>query len=127
MQVMAGEWIPLQASLIYAKAFFDAGGFNPHIPGTEDIDLLRWITLHGDLAETEAVVAAIEMGTEGSSTNYERAAQLRRWAREAILNESTVFARMLASATSSVWHGRVVRAYLTSVQWNLEHRRIFVG
>jgi hypothetical protein len=41
--VMAGEWIPLQASLIEAKTFFTVGGFNPLITGPEDIDLLRRI------------------------------------------------------------------------------------
>jgi len=127
VQVMAGEWIPLQSSLINAKAFFSVGGFNPHIPGTEDIDLVRRIALRGELAETPEVVAAIGMGTEGSTTDYARSAQSRRWAREAVLDESTTFARMRASANTSAWRGRLVRAYLTSVQWNLVHGRFFAA
>ena len=127
VQVMAGEWIPLQASLIDAQAFFSVGGFNPHIPGTEDIDLVRRIALHGELAETSEIVAAIRMGADGSSTDYALAAQARRWAREAVLDEPTAFARMRASANTSAWRGRLVRAYLTSVEWNLAHRRLFAA
>jgi glycosyltransferase involved in cell wall biosynthesis len=126
-QVMAGEWIPLQASLVDARTFFCVGGFNPLIPGTEDIQLVRQIALRGELAETQQMVAAIRMGTEGSSTNYVRTAQSRRWAREAVLDEPTVFARMHASANTSAWRGRLVRAYLTSVQWNLAHGRFFAA
>jgi glycosyltransferase involved in cell wall biosynthesis len=126
-QVIAGEWIPLQASLIDAKTFFDVGGFNPLIPGTEDIDLVRRIALRAEVAGTPAIVAAITMGTEGSATDYPRAAQFRRWAREAVLNEPTAFRRMRLSANSSYWQGRVIRAYLTSAVWNLAHRRVFTA
>jgi glycosyltransferase involved in cell wall biosynthesis len=36
IQVMAGEWIPLQSSLIDAETFFKVGGFNQSISGPED-------------------------------------------------------------------------------------------
>jgi glycosyltransferase involved in cell wall biosynthesis len=126
-QVMAGEWIPLQASLIDAKTFFDVGGFHPLIPGTEDIDLARRIALRAEVVGTPAIVAAITMGTEGSATDYPRAAQFRRWAREAVLNEPTAFQRMYHSANSSYWQGRIIRTYLTSAAWNLAHRRVFTA
>jgi glycosyltransferase involved in cell wall biosynthesis len=126
-QVMAGEWIPLQASLIDAQAFFNLGGFNPLIAGVEDVELVRRIALHGEMAETPATVAAIRMGVEGSSTNYRRSAQSLRWARETILNEPSAFARMRTSAHSSAWHGRIVRIYLTSVVWNLARHRILTA
>jgi len=64
---MAGEWIPLQASLIKTKAFFAVGGFNPHISGPEDIDLLRRIALEGDIAGVQALVAYIVRGEAGST------------------------------------------------------------
>lgn len=125
LQAMAGEWIPLQASLIKAKAFFRLGGFKPLISGPEDIDLLRRMALHGDLAETQKLVAHIVRGESGSTTDYDYHPQMSRWAREAILDSPGVFSRMRASANSSYWHGRVLRAYLTSVVWNLQHRRLF--
>src|SRR5258706_696371 len=50
VQVLAGEWIPLQASLIPAEAFFEVGGFDLRLSGSEDIDLCRRIALTHDLA-----------------------------------------------------------------------------
>lgn len=127
IQVMAGEWIPLQASLIAARAFFAAGGFNPRITGPEDIDLCRRITLHGDVAGTTAIVACIGMGTENSTTDYDRSPQYSRWAREAILAEPGVFGRMRASAHTPFWQGRLARVYLTSAVWNFREKRPLVG
>ena len=127
IQVLAGEWIPLQGSLIDTEVFFAVGGFNPLIPGIEDVDLARQITLHGDLASIPATVACISMGEEGSSTNHLRAAKYGRWAREKVLSEPGVFARMRTSARSSYWYGRIIRAYLTSVIWNLQHKKVFVA
>jgi glycosyltransferase involved in cell wall biosynthesis len=123
IQVLAGEWIPLQASLISAELFFAVGGFHPLISGPEDIDLLRRIALKSDIVGTSAIVAQIEWGLEGSSTNYDRHAEFSKFAREAILDERNVFSRMLSSAKSSYWHGRLVRAYLTSMVWNIQHNR----
>jgi glycosyltransferase involved in cell wall biosynthesis len=126
-QVMAGEWIPLQASLIRTDAFFAVGGFNPATPGIEDIDLARRIALRGNVASIPEAVASLGMGIERSSTDYARAAKLGRWARESILSEPGVYARMRASACSGYWRGRMVRAYLTSAIWNLQARRGFTA
>jgi hypothetical protein len=120
---MAGEWIPLQASLINSKIFFTVGGFNPLISGPEDIDLTRRIALHSDIAGTSEIVAGIEMGEEGSSTDYSRHAESSRLAREFILDENDVFTRMRLSSKSNYWHGRLVRVYLTSMVWNIQHHR----
>ncbi len=123
IQVMAGEWIPLQASLIRTDAFFMVGGFNPLISGPEDIDLLRRISLHHELAEVTDLVACVVRDDSGSTTDYDRHPMQSRWAREQIFNSESVFKRMKESATSSYWHGRIVRAYMTSVIWNLKERR----
>jgi glycosyltransferase involved in cell wall biosynthesis len=125
--VMAGEWIPLQASLIDRQIFFALGGFNPRLTGPEDIDLLRRVALQGDLAETDNIVAYIIRGEEGSTTDYERHPQQSRWAREIILDQPGTFTRLAQSANSSDLSGRVVRIYLTSVVWNLQHRRPFTA
>jgi glycosyltransferase involved in cell wall biosynthesis len=127
LPTLAGEWIPLQASLVEARAFFTAGGFNPLIAGPEDIDLLRRIALHHDLAETPAIVAAISWRTTGSTTDYERHPEQSRWAREKILDAPSAFGRMRASAHSGYWHGRLVRTYLTSAVWNLQRRRPLIA
>lgn len=124
VQAMAGEWIPLQASLINSQAFFTVGGFNPRLTGPEDIDLLRRMTLNGDVAESPHLVAFVARGETGSSTDYERHPQASRWAREWILDSPGVFARLRSSAASNAWHGRILRIYLTSVIWNLRHKRV---
>lgn len=127
IQVMAGEWIPIQSSLIDAEAFFAIGGFDPLLAGPEDIDLCRRMALRWDIAETSALVACIGMGAEGSSTDSEQSRLDARRAREKILNEPGVFRRMHGSANCSYWHGRIVRAYLTSTLWNLRDSSFFAA
>lgn len=125
VQAMAGEWIPLQASLIERKIFLEIGGFNPLLTGPEDIDLLRRILRTEDVCETPNLVAYVIMGGEGSTTDYVKHPQASRWAREMLLDSSNVHDRMHSSAVNSFWRGRMLRVYLTSVVWNLTHKRFF--
>jgi glycosyltransferase involved in cell wall biosynthesis len=127
LQAMAGEWIPLQSSLIDARLFHEIGGFNPLLTGPEDIDLLRRISLHGEVAELNRLVACIEMGNQGSTTNYITHPELSRWAREQILDFSGSFSRMRAGANSSFWYGKFTRIYLTSIIWGIQHKRLFTA
>lgn len=127
LQVMTGEWIPLQSSLIASEAFFAVGGFNPLLSGPEDIDLLRRIALQYELAATDGLIAYVGMGAEGSSTDYGRHPELRRWAREGILDQAATFARLRAAAADSYWQARLVRIYLTSVIWNARRLRLFTA
>jgi glycosyltransferase involved in cell wall biosynthesis len=125
VQAMAGEWIPLQASLIERKAFLRLGGFNPLLSGPEDIDLLRRLLIHEQVAEIPELVAYVIMGGAGSTTDYAHHPQASRWAREAILDEPGAFSRMRSSAHDGPWEGRMSRVYLTSAVWNLTHWRLF--
>lgn len=125
VQVMAGEWIPLQSSWIERKTFMRIGGFNPLLTGPEDIDLLRRVLLEEELAETPNLISHVIMGGEGSTTDYDRHPQASRWARDNILDTSNVFRRMRSSAVDPSWRGRMMRVYLTSVIWNLQKRRLF--
>jgi glycosyltransferase involved in cell wall biosynthesis len=123
IQVMAGEWIPLQSSLIDARAFFEAGGFNQLITGPEDIDLLRRIALRGEIAGTEHLVSYIVRGENGSTTDYGAHAERSRWARERILGLNGVLPAALDSAHTPYLRGRILRLYLTSLAWNGRRRR----
>jgi hypothetical protein len=125
VQAMSGEWIPLQSSWIERKAFLRVGGFNPLLSGPEDIDLLRRILLREDVCETPNLISHVIMGGEGSTTDYVQHSQASRWAREILLDSSGVHDRMRSSAVNSFWCGRMLRIYLTSVVWNLAHRRLF--
>jgi glycosyltransferase involved in cell wall biosynthesis len=127
IQVMAGEWIPLQSSCIKAETFFTIGGFLPLLRATQDVDLSRRIALHYEMANTSNIVACIEMGIKGSTTDYKHASIYSRWAREKILNEPGVFARMRGSAYTATWRGRMMRIYFTSALWNLQHHRGFIA
>jgi glycosyltransferase involved in cell wall biosynthesis len=126
IQVMSGEWVPLQSSLVKAEAFFKLGGFNPAITGPEDVDLCRRVALTGELAGTEAPAACIGMGSQGSTTDYQRSPSFSRLAREQILENPGVFRRMFTSAGLAAapgWYGRMARVYLTSAAWNLRRGR----
>jgi len=127
IQVMSGEWIPLQSSWIERKTFMQIGGFNPLLAGPEDIDLLRRILLQHEVAETPNLIAQVIIGGEGSTTDYVHHPEASRWAREQILNASGVYTRMAISAVSPSWKGRMLRVYLTSIIWNLKQRRLFAA
>ena len=127
VQAMSGEWIPLQASWIEREMFMRIGGFNPLLAGPEDIDLLRRLLLDEEIAETPNMVACVIMGGEGSTTNHARHPHSSRRAREAILEATGAYRRMVSSAVNSFWRGRISRVYLTSTMWNLQHRRLFTA
>ena len=124
LQAMAGEWIPLQSSLIDTKLFHRLGGFSPLITGPEDIDMFRRVCLYGEVTGTSSLIATIERGNVGSTTNYNAHTELSRSARERILDEPNVFSRLKEGATSAYWLGRMLRIYLTSTIWNLQQKRI---
>ena len=127
LQAMAGEWIPLQSSLIEAKLFHRLGGFSTLITGPEDIDLFRRICLHGDIAGTSSLIANIERGDADSTTNYKKHPEQSRLAREQILDEPVAFQRMKENATSSYWLGRMSRIYFTSAILNLRYKRLAIS
>jgi glycosyltransferase involved in cell wall biosynthesis len=125
-QIMGGAWAPIQASVVRAGAFFDAGGFSPFICGTEDEDLCRRISYSGKIANTPETVACLFRGQNWTtSTNYLRAPEDTKLSRDLILSNPDAFTRLLMSADSSYWFGRVLKIYLSTIAWNLRKRRFF--
>jgi glycosyltransferase involved in cell wall biosynthesis len=129
-QIMGGAWAPIQASLIKTKAFFEVGGFTPSICGTEDLDLSRRVAYLGDFASTPYPVACLYRGkTWDTSTDYLRAAEDTKRSRDVVLNEEGTFRRLLSSVSTSdnpkYWNGRILRVYLSTVNFNLNHRQLF--
>ncbi len=125
-QIMGGAWAPIQASLIKTKEFFGVGGFKIHIMGTEDLDLCRRIALKGDFANISEMVACLFRGeTWSTSTNYLRAPEDTKLSRNELLSEPGAFKRMVSSAHTSYWYGRILRVYLSTISWNLRQRRLF--
>lgn len=123
--LIAGEGIPLQASLLDADAFFAAGGFDPRFTTTEDRDLGRRMALRGDVARTPLLVARIRIGEVGSSTRgeWERKPIIDRLGREKALSEVGAFQRLTSANPAPFWRGRVARNYVGSAAWNLRRNR----
>ena len=125
-QIMGGAWAPIQASLIRSDSFFEVGGFSPIIFGTEDEDLCRRIAYIGDFSSTPTVLACLFRGsTWNTSTNYLRAPQDTTRSRDFVLTQPDAFSRIIGSAKSAYWYGRVCRVYLSTVSWNLNNKRFF--
>ena len=122
-QIMGGAWVPIQASIIKSDFFFLVGGYKPFSTG-QDLDLCRRVALKGNFVNTPLTVACLLRGQSWhTSTNYQRAPEDTKQSRDEILSESGTFTRLLASAGSSYWYGRIFRIYMSTVNWNLEKRR----
>jgi glycosyltransferase involved in cell wall biosynthesis len=127
-QFAGGAWAPLQSSMVLGKAFFEVGGFNPIICGTEDLDLTARLSYHGPFANTPATVACLFRGQSwNTSTNYLRAPEDIKYSRDAYLSRPQAFQRLRRSMDSSYWHGRILRVYLSTVGWNLKRKRFFTA
>jgi glycosyltransferase involved in cell wall biosynthesis len=127
--LVSGEGIPLQASLLDSRYFFQVGCFDPKITGVEDRDLGRRLVMVGDICHTHTFVAQIRIGIVGSTTNWSIIAEGDRRSRENALNLKGSFWRLWASAKTcswhgqvkrSYWHGRVCRSYFASMGWNMK-------
>jgi glycosyltransferase involved in cell wall biosynthesis len=124
-KTVGGAWAPIQSSLVKAETFFKMGGFDPAICGTEDLDLARRCALQGDFATTTTAVACLLRGRAwATSTNYLRAPEDTLRSRDGILNETNVFRRLLRSAPTSFWRGRILRVYASTTVHNLRHWRL---
>jgi glycosyltransferase involved in cell wall biosynthesis len=124
VEAAAETWIPIQASLIQADAFFAVGGFDPQFPVTQDLHLLRCIALRNDWVHMPVCVACIRRGVErGSLTNTAGALPYIRLGRKLILQESGSFHRLIDSAGRSPFlRGVVLRIYGAGLMDSLRRR-----
>lgn len=130
IQMLAWEWLPLQASLIRSDAFFQVDGF-ASLPslggGFEDVHLSRQISLYHDMARTKTLVTTIRIGDVSSTTNYVTMFDQNRQSREKTLSSRHAFRRLIDSGRSSpshanYWFGKVIYYYLASTKWHLQQR-----
>ncbi len=135
VRFVAGEWLPLQASLIRAEPFFECGGFAPLeslLGGDEDVDLARQIALKHDIAGIAELVAVIRVGLDTSTTNFSNLVEQSRQSRERVLSKAGALSRLHDSAncrrtSQEYWHGRMVSSYLGSARWNVKQGRWFTA
>lgn len=127
-QIMGGAWAPIQSSMVQARAFFDSGGFNPLMPVNQDEDLCRRIVYSGKIANTPNMIACLYRGQVWqTTTNYRQGAGAIKNSRDLILYQPMVFNRLISSADSSYWYGRILRVYLSTIPWNIRQKRFFTA
>lgn len=135
IQMMAWEWLPLQASVIRSDAFFQVDGF-ASLPslggGFEDVHLSRQISLYHDMARTEQVVTTIRIGDVSSTTNYVTMFDQNRQSREKTIAARHAFRRLIDSAKahpsrSNYWFGKVIYYYMASMKWHLQNKQFLVA
>jgi glycosyltransferase involved in cell wall biosynthesis len=123
-QLVAGVWVPLQASLIKSEVFFSVGGFHPLFRMCEETELGRRVAFDHEFAGTPTMVACLLRGSGWKSSQaHADGPNYNRWSREIALNQTGVFGRLRRSATTSYWHGRILQAYLASAQWNWRQKK----
>lgn len=125
VETLAAVWIPLQASLIRAAAFFELGGFDQTMPAAEDLDFSRRLAVAGDFTAVRAPVAALLRGEEwGSVSANHLTLEYNRRGRDRLLEQPGALARLIAdTGDASYFHGRILHAYLAGMRLNLVQRR----
>ena len=127
-QAIGGAWFPIQASLIKAKTYFEVGGFQPHIRVTDDLDLCRRISLKGGFANSSHPVGAIFRGSNWeTSTDYPKAAEYSVRSRDEAVAQPDAFRKMITSAQTPYWFGRILRVYMSTAIWNLRRGNVLTG
>ncbi len=125
--LVAGEFIPLQSSLLSVKAFHDAKGFDPAFVGVEDRDLERRLAPTVLAVSMPTLVAQIRIGEEGSTTNWGTIVIDDQRSREAMLNSEIVRAQLRQVTSPAYWRGRIARAYFGSAALNARQGRPIVA
>ena len=121
--VMGGEWFLLQASLLRADVFFGAGGFDPSLPASEDMDLMGRVALAADMTRVGADVCLYTVGREGSEANHALDVPCLIRAREKVFGDPRGFRRLVHPGLNAYERGSVLHAYLISVKQNARQRR----
>jgi glycosyltransferase involved in cell wall biosynthesis len=132
INLISWEWIPLQASIVDANAFFKVGGFAMLASlkgGFEDIHLTRQIAHKYEFRNVPTLVACVRSGDTGSTTNYLDMFVQNRQSREKILESPGSYHRLISSARDNpthngYWQGKVVYYSLISAVGNFRAGRL---
>lgn len=135
INLISWEWLPLQASIVDANAFFKVGGFamlESLNGGFEDIHLTRQIAVNYEFLNIPKLVACIRSGDAGSTTNFAGMFSQNQESREKILKLPGSYQRLISSARDNptrngYWQGKVVYYLLGSAVRNFRARRLFTA
>lgn len=135
INLVSWEWLPLQASIVNANAFFKVGGFamlDSLKGGFEDIHLTRQIACKYEFLNIPGLVACVRSGDIGSTTNYADMFIQNRQSREKTLESPGSYQRLISSASgnparNAYWQGKVVYYLLGSAVKNFRAKRFFTA
>jgi hypothetical protein len=87
------------------------------------------VTRISDVAHTPAVVACKLNGAGWvtSSNSYSKSPEVNRWSRDRALAASGAFGRLLGSAGTPYWRGRILQVYLATAHWNWKRGQYVTG
>lgn len=123
--LVAGEVVHMSGCLISRQAFMEVGGFDPIIRHSEDRDLECRLSLLGEVASADHVVACVRIAGISKGSMYrdvqDQTAMYFRLIRERALDAPGAFARITDSVRHSAYlRGRICRSYLFSGVLNLQ-------
>jgi glycosyltransferase involved in cell wall biosynthesis len=125
VELVSGRWMQVASTAVRADAFFAAGGFSPLFPISEELDLFDRLSIAGDFAGDDTLVAGIFRGRSWqTSVDYSGMYEYNRLLRDRSLSLPHAFGRLWQSAEgNSYWQGRIVRLYMVAMIWNWRRRR----
>jgi glycosyltransferase involved in cell wall biosynthesis len=113
-ELVGGSWIQLGQAMIRKDVFDRVGGFDPQFVIGEENQLFRLAAHQGDFAHTPEKIVHIRRGEDWTtSLDYTRAMELERVSRSLSLALPGAFARLMDSAETGYWYGRIFKAYLS--------------
>ena len=127
VQLMGGDWIALTGSIIKSELFFEVGGFDPRFKAANIHEMNRKLAFRTELATSTQAVACVLRDRKSTTTDYGIFERLNVMSRDIVLSQKGAFSRMRRSATDAYWAGKVVRAYLTCVHFNMKERQFSVA
>jgi glycosyltransferase involved in cell wall biosynthesis len=130
IRLLAGEWIPLQSSMIRTDIFFEVGGFNPSFLVTQDNVLWATIAISYDVKFIKRNIFFYTLSNKNTTTNYSKLSRNLRRLCENILEQPRIYHRIQNSAETrqlykDYWYGKAIQIYLKSILFNIDQLKLF--
>ncbi len=127
-QLVGGSWIQLGQAITRREVFARIGGLDRRFPIGEENHFFRLAAHGGMFAHTpEKVVQILRGAGWRTSVDYDRATEFDRLSRSICLDLPGAFARLVDSAGTAYWYGRVFKAYLGDGVRKIRAGRLLAG
>jgi len=114
--LFCGEWLPLQASLVRARLFQEAGGFDVSFQASEDMDLLLRMGRIADVVRVRQPVCRYHYDLSQSVARRDLDGPTLYDGYEKAMDHPRTLSRLRKSADTPHVYGKVVRTYLISLK-----------